>query len=384
MRAATTVNKSFAHIDVICSKTCGVFFSNIVVIFVIMKRIYLTVIAILALSLGIDACTSAIVSGRLTKNGMPLLWKNRDTDFEDNFVARVEPSGEDDIAYVALFNAGDSLLADAWIGVNEAGFAIMNTASYNLMPDTSAYKDREGAVMTVALKRCRTIDDFERTLAELPKPLGVQANFGVIDAGGHGAYFETDDRTYRKYALEEEPSGLMLRANYSYSGNIDEGFGYIRENNARYLLKPYIDGGNPITPDVFTDVLSRSFYHSLIGKDMLDTDSEWIVDQDFIPRRSTSASVVVGYDDNGKPVMWTVLGYPPCSYARKVTLDSIPHDMQPELSTWRSRFCDEVNERKAEVFPIKRGSGSHYINVSSLRRYNESFRRKSFESTYSK
>ncbi len=81
--------------------------------------------------------------------------------------------------------------------------------------------------------------------------------------------------------------------------------------------------------------------------------------------------------------MWTVLGYPPCSYARKVTLDSVPEDMQPEPATWRSRFCDEVNERKAEVFPIKRGSGSHYINIPRLRLYNDSLRGKSREAAYS-
>lgn len=343
-----------------------------------MKKITLIIISLLLAAVFVaDACTSAIVSGRMTDNGMPLLWKNRDTDFEDNFVARVAPSAPGELAYVALFNAGDSLLAEAWIGVNEAGFAIMNTASYNLAPDTAVYKDREGVLMTAALKGCRTVDDFERFLREFPKPMGVQANFGVIDVGGAGAYFETDDNSFKRYDLADEPSGVILRTNYSYSGNPDEGFGYIRENNAKHLLKPYLDGKKVLTPYIFTDVLSRSFYHSLIGKDMLDTGDEWMVDQDFIPRRSTSASVAIGFDDDGHPVMWTVLGYPPCSYTRKVTVDLIPADMQPNPATWRSPFCDEVNRRKAEVFSIKRGSGSHYINVSRLRLYNEMFCRKS-------
>ncbi len=342
-------------------------------------------IFLLSAALCVDACTSAIVSGRLTANGKPLLWKNRDTDFEDNFVAKVGALSPEELEYVALFNAGDSLFAEAWIGVNSAGFAIMNTASYNLAPDTASYKDREGALMSAALKGCRTIADFETFLADCPKPLGVQANFGVIDASGAGAYFETDDNSFKKYDLADDVSGVILRTNYSYSGEVDMGFGYIREKNAEYLLKPYLDSNARLTPDVFTDILSRSFYHSLLGKDMLlDTDDEWIVDQDFIPRRSTSASVVVGFDDVGDPVMWTTLGYPPCSYSRKVTVDSIPLDMQPDVHTWRSPFCDEVNGRKSEVFSIKRGSGSHYINVSRLRYYNEMFRRKSYESTYAK
>ena len=342
-----------------------------------MKKFVFVILTFLAGIIAVDACTSAIVSGRLTKSGTPILWKNRDTDFEDNFVATVKPSKPGDIEYVALFNAGDSLLADAWIGVNEAGFAIMNTASYNLAPDTAVYKDREGAVMSEALRRCHAVADFEQLLSDLPKPLGVQANFGVIDAAGAGAYFETDDYTWKKYDLADESAGIILRTNYSYSGEADAGFGYIREETARQLLMLYLESGEKITPYVFTDGLSRSFYHSLLGKDMLEDGGEWIIDQDFIPRRSTSASVAIGYDADGKPVMWTALGYPPCSYTREVTVDSVPADMQPDSKTWRSEFCDEVNRRKAEVFSIKRGSGSHYINVSRLRHYNELFRHKS-------
>ena len=45
-----------------------------------MKKIFLTTILLLAAIIVADACTSAIVSGRLTANGRPLLWKNRDTN----------------------------------------------------------------------------------------------------------------------------------------------------------------------------------------------------------------------------------------------------------------------------------------------------------------
>ena len=83
-------------------------------------------------------CTSAIISGKANPEGRTLLWKHRDTGHEHNFVARVSPTGHS-LGYVALFNGGDSLLNEAWIGMNEAGFAIMNTASYNLAPDTAAY-----------------------------------------------------------------------------------------------------------------------------------------------------------------------------------------------------------------------------------------------------
>ena len=53
-----------------------------------MKRKIIAIAAVLC-ALGSVACTSAIVSGRLTANGRPLLWKNRDTDDQNNKIERI-------------------------------------------------------------------------------------------------------------------------------------------------------------------------------------------------------------------------------------------------------------------------------------------------------
>ena len=51
-----------------------------------MKKALLLLIAIIcSLSQG-NACTSAVISGRATYDGRPLLWKHRDTDFLQNSV----------------------------------------------------------------------------------------------------------------------------------------------------------------------------------------------------------------------------------------------------------------------------------------------------------
>ena len=55
-----------------------------------MKRFFLATIFLLAATIVVDACTSAIVSGRLTANGRPLLWKNRDTNDQNNRVERIK------------------------------------------------------------------------------------------------------------------------------------------------------------------------------------------------------------------------------------------------------------------------------------------------------
>ena len=53
------------------------------------KRILMALVAVLAVVLAVDACTSAIVSGKLTANGRPLMWKNRDTNDLNNRVERI-------------------------------------------------------------------------------------------------------------------------------------------------------------------------------------------------------------------------------------------------------------------------------------------------------
>lgn len=333
-----------------------------------MKRLS-TIISTIIISVAqAIACTSAIVGAEATQSGRPLLWKHRDTGTEHNFVAQVARDGQ--IPYVALFNGGDSLLAEAWMGLNADGFAIMNTASYNLAPDTAAFRDREGYVMATALARCRSLGDFETLLDTLPKPLGVQANFGVIDASGAGAYYETDDYRYTRYPISDTPDNLLVRTNFSCSGDSTCGMGYIRYQNAVTLLSPRVKARD-ITPATFTEDISRSFYHSLLRRDPLADGDDWAVDQDFIPRRSSSASIVIeGVRPGESPtlsVMWTAIGYPPCATVIPVTVDSVPDRLQPLAPGWHSEECDYVLTLKRQVFPITRGSSPHYINLQKLR-----------------
>lgn len=77
------------------------------------------------------ACTSAVVSGKVTPDGRPLLWKNRDTDYLRNHVAYIKGEKYNFIADVN--SANFPALKEAWMGTNSVGFALMNTQSYNLV-----------------------------------------------------------------------------------------------------------------------------------------------------------------------------------------------------------------------------------------------------------
>lgn len=324
------------------------------------------------------ACTSAIIGAELNPSGRPLLWKHRDTSAIDNKVEYVAP-GPEGYGYTGLFNASDRDLKECWTGFNSEGFAIMNTASYNLKDDKVPEKDmdKEGLVMTRALRSCKTVDDFAMLLDTLPRPMGVEANFGVIDATGAGAYFETNNHSYIRINLEDAPQHMLVRTNYSHCGRPDEGFGFVREANALHLIGPKAEERN-VTPEFLTECVSRSFYHDLKGRDMAEgTDDGWIIDQDFIPRYKSCATIVIEGIVPGeetprageKYVMWTGLGYPAVADIYPVT--SGPEGVDPDLRgtepNGHSKASDLSKKRRDEVFPIKKGNGDKYIRLSTLR-----------------
>lgn len=329
-----------------------------------------------------QACTSMLVSASASATGRPLMWKHRDTGTEHNFVERVEAT-DTHPGYVALYNGGDSLLAEAWMGMNDYGFAIMNTASYNLAPDTAKIKDREGLVMSAALKKCATVDDFAALLDTLPKPMGVQANFGVMDRQGNLAYFETDDYRFTRYDVDDS-TGYLLRTNHSMSGAEGKGYGYVRYDNALHILGDEI-AGRRLSPEAFTEKASRSFWHSLLRRDAEADGARWVIDQDYIPRNISTASIVIEgmTDSHDDMLMWTTIGYPPCGDVRLVTLSHVPDELRPLAPGWHSALCDEVVGRKRKAFPLKAGNGKHYIDMDYVRAQNVERRAVSLD-TYSR
>ena len=256
----------------------------------------------------------------------------------------------------------------------------MNTASYNKKDDDVDAKlmDREGLVMTTALRKCRTVDDFACLLDTLARPMGVEANFGVIDATGRGAYFETNNDSYVRLNVDDAPDHVLVRTNYSHTGRPEEGFGYIREQNAVRLLSPYIENST-VTPELLTETVSRSFYHALWDKDMAQgIEPGWLVDQDFVPRYKSCATIVIEGTQpssaaadgaGGDYVMWTGLGYPPCSVIYPVTYgaEGVHPDLRGTLPGGHSKASDEARERRDSVFPRHFDNGDRYIDLSRLR-----------------
>ncbi|MBS1445582.1 MAG: hypothetical protein HP000_04635 [Odoribacter sp.] len=322
------------------------------------------------------ACTSAIITGKLTKDGRPLMWKHRDSGAGWNHIAYFK--GER-FCYTGLVNS-ENPSDEIWTGMNEAGFAIMNTASYNLKDDEVEEMDKEGRFMKRALEICKDMKDFEYFLDTLSRPMGVEANFGVIDAFGGAAYYETNNHTYVKMDVNDEelaPRGYLIYTNFSFHGRKDEGKGYIRYDTAEELFGQF-EKEDFTAAHLFAGC-SRSFRHSLLGIDLREEAfspnraSGFCVEQDFIPRYESIASVVIqGVKPGMDPelvTLWAVLGYPPVSIALPVWVkmgEEIPALLAASAQTGKAPLCEVAVQLRDFVFSVKRGNGLKYMNWSLL------------------
>ncbi|RCS53883.1 peptidase C45 [Bremerella cremea] len=161
------------------------------------------------------ACTTAVISGKVTADGRPLLWKNRDTSSNlHNEVAVIE-GGK--FQAVAVVNAGER--KTVWMGVNEAGFCIENSLSKDLAIKGGASGPGNGTIMRMALQTCKTVADFQKLLEETNQTgRSTVANYGVIDAHGGAGLFETGPKTFKFFDANDPqvaPNGYIVRSNFA-------------------------------------------------------------------------------------------------------------------------------------------------------------------------
>jgi hypothetical protein len=331
------------------------------------------------------ACTTVIVSASKTSSGKPLMIKNRDTDHLDN---RIEYFRGPIYTFIGLVNS-ESEGSEVWAGTNSAGFCIMNTASYNLKDDDipAELMDREGTLMFRALGVCATVSDFESFLNNISKPLYVEANFGIIDASGGAAYFEVKNDSWVKYDVNTIPEGYRVVTNFSESGREEDYKGYERWLTASDIMKDidsrYEGGKMDIGPLDLVYGLSRSYKSTMTGMDWLNDYYSLkkdygfngiVVDQDLIPRRSTSSVVVFeGVKPGDNPihtVMWTVLGYPCTTVCVPLLVgdsDMIPSYMKSSESSSNAWMCDLARKIKENaVFRFKVSNGSYYLDLNNV------------------
>ncbi len=322
------------------------------------------------------ACTSFIISGKYTADGKSILYKNRDTGEMKNSLVMFN---DGKYKYMGVVNGTEKSWNKAvWGGYNEAGFAIINTAAYNNnLGDTTGASNQDGIVMKMALMVCGSLEDFEIFLDTLRKPRGVNSNYGVIDAKGGAAYYETGNFKYVKVDANDPiaaPNGIIIRTNHSMSADLSKGFGFNRFNNATRIVNEAAKEKN-LSPEFLMNAVSRSLYHPRVDRDLSvdipknKNKAKYEFFVDYIPRISTSSTMMVvsARDETHveETMMWTILGFPLTSVAIPTWLSAgeLPKSVAMN-DEYKSPICSAALKFKDECFPIKIDHGENYINFA--------------------
>lgn len=321
-----------------------------------------------------EGCTTAIIHAEAAREGVPMLWKNRDTDFLSNKVIYVN---EMPYSYIGLVNDKETSGRWAYAGLNSEGFAIMNSVAYNLPKKPGEMEDLEGQIIADALRTCRTIDDFEAYIQKnLGEALGSWANYGVIDALGNAVIFEVHNHEYKKYNTVDTPGNYMINSNFSRSGEEGKGAGYLRFDRASFLFKQLPAGRGGIShQDIFQEI-ARDFGHMLLDqptlgdlKNLSAKKPVWVLSMDTINRTSTSSVVIIcgkrPGDKDSIATFWALLGEPVTSIAVPVWVEAKETPL-PLHEGETAPICKEALRIKKIIRPYPQLDKKNYMQITLL------------------
>ncbi|MFH1733752.1 MAG: hypothetical protein ABIE92_03500 [bacterium] len=273
----------------------------------------------LSANLSPSACTIAMVRGSATIDGRPLMMKTRDrSDFDQDFIYGAEG------LYAYIGTSGAGITNKIYGGVNEVGFAIINSNAYNFPDTVSGWAD-DGYIMKLALETCRTVYDFQYILDSTNTPgRTLPATYGVMDAYGNGIFYEAtagsyficdwDDSTYA-------PNGYMVRSTFAYNGGPEHEAQFRHDRALALLDSGYAEG-----------ILSRQYLAQTVLRDLVNSEADpyplpfqgmtpsspygflHTYTEDMINRATTRAVVIIqGIEAGGDPglaTLWAMAGQP--------------------------------------------------------------------------
>jgi hypothetical protein len=334
----------------------------------------------LAGQIALTPCTVAVVSGKATPDGRPILWKNRDTSALPNKMAFLRGSK---FSFIGVVHPLDKEPKNVWAGINSEGFAIMNSASSDLAENTSMVGMSEnGTFMKRALGECEDVADFERLLDETNGKRNVGANFGVIDAKGNACFFETRNSSYVKFDANDPrvaPQGYIVRTNYAFTSSVKYGGGgYIRFERISQLFQRASAENRLNVPFILQEAardLVNEKLHSYPLSDPKAFDPAvplYINTTDTINRNST-VSVTLFHGATSPETaylstMWVLLGQAICTAAIPLWAhaEAIPEVAGGEGTAPLNDLAIALSNY---LYPDTRGHMQQYLNVTRLITY---------------
>jgi hypothetical protein len=330
-----------------------------------------------ALTPRIGECTIGVFSGRVTTDGRPLLWKNRDITEPVQKFCYYEPiviSDDTTLDFIADANSNDT--TRVYMGLNSAGFGVINGNSYNLGDERGDGID-DGSLMKMALEHCRNLADFEHLL-DVTSIFGRKDswNYGAIDAFGDAAIYECANFSYAKFDAVDsigDGNGLILRATFSFSGGSDHD-GLPRFKRATDLVRERLRTQG-IDTRFILQTLSRDLANPIANPYPLPYDGSqndrpggFILVHDVSIDRDITRSVVVirgvaPGEDPRLATLYATIGQPAVSVAYPLWVES--HSVPRELNAGTQvPMYTQVVRRLARLFPYSQDA--HYLDSRYL------------------
>jgi len=321
-------------------------------------------------SSGYEACTIGVAAGKATSDGRPLIWKTTDGGGEGNRVLKYISSQK--IKFIC--ENIPSRPGAAAMGLNEKGFAILNSQSGDLEGGNSGYGNT--SFMWVALGKCATLGDFEDFL-DSTNVTGrrTTANFAAMDSNGSVVIYETSGNQYWKFDANDTtmaPHGYLIRANFSMNGGGANGID--RFNRSSKLIGDFYTGDSLDYKSIlryqmrdFSDWESNPIPIPYQGTWSLDKTFGYIDTENSICRLlSLSSAVIQGvlpYEPAELSTMWELLGHPAATIAAPYWPVGKTSDIVYNLPT--ARLCDIAKSIKTFLFDYP--DDYNYIDTYKLR-----------------
>ena len=317
-----------------------------------------------------EGCTIGVAAGKATSDGRPLIWKTTDGVSTGNRVLQYVT----DEKYNFICENMPGRTGATSMGVNEKGFAILNSQSGDLTGGSSGYGNV--SFMWAALGKCATIIDLE-TFLDSTNVTGRQttANFAVLDSSGATAIYEADGNQYWKFDANDKtiaPDGFIIRANFSINGGGEEGLD--RYNRSSKLIADFYAGDSLSFKSIlryqmrdFSDWDSNPISIPYPGDWSPDTPFGYIYTGNSICRLPSLSSAVIQGVLPGEPAklstMWELLGQP----AAAITVPYWPVGAAPPFSDNNptALLCDISKCIKAFLFDYP--GNEYYIDTYKLR-----------------
>ena len=293
-------------------------------------------------------CTAGVACGRATTDGRPLLWKSRDTSDRNNEVVW-NSSGK--YKFIAVTNAGDK--KNSWMGLNEKGFAIINTLSTDLGKNAA----ENGMLMARALATVRSVDEFEAYLKRTnPKGRKTAAIYGVIDAGGGAAFFETAAAQYWRFNAADTPDGYIVKTNFAVHGGGSGGVE--RYRRSEILMKDFFDSDRIDWKEIcriqardFSDQSGTPLPVPFPGQYQGAKDGCIPTGYAICRNITVSFAAIQGVLQHESPAlstMWTILGQP----ATGITVPYWPVGPTPPEADGKKTapLCDAANSLREKIY----------------------------------